>query len=207
MRDSVNPFNVPADTPIVAGYVNGHYAWSQAGWDRFPGAYRHAGIDVFGTAPHVAGILDVEKFDATPAIAVEWVKARAAIHPSYPPVIYCDRSTMPTVIKTQKDAGHILGKDYKLWIATLDGTQKLDDMTGVIAIQYKDFGGYDESIVYDDAWHEAPQPVKPPTPTPTPTPILTEQEIQAFATVIEPVIWNAIAVKLKKVFEDAVSGL
>lgn len=203
MRDSVNAFNIPVDTPIVAGYVNGHYAWNQASWDRFPGAYRHAGIDVFGTAPHVAGILDIEQYDATPAIAVEWVKARNAIHPSYPPVLYVNRSNRDTVVKMQESAGHVLGKDFKLWVATLDGTEHLSDMNGVVAIQYKDTGGYDESIVFDDKWHEAPQPVKPPVPPVKPPvpPVLTEQEIQAFATVIEPVVWNAILVKLREAFK------
>jgi hypothetical protein len=61
-------------------------------------------------------------------------------------------------------------KDFRIWLATLDGTKKIHDMTGIIAVQYKrapDFkrdgtleapssfitaGHYDESIVYDGAW-------------------------------------------------------
>ena len=196
MRDSTNANNIPTDTPIVAGYVNGHYAWSQAWWDRFPGVWRHAGIDVFGTAPHVAGVLDIEQYDATPAIAVEWVKARNAIHPGYPPVLYVNRDNRSEVERLQRDAGHVLGKDYKLWVATLDGTQHLSDMNGVVAIQYRDFGGYDESIVFDDAWHAAPAPVKPPVKPPVTDPDITEAQVRAWARA-----------EIKAVLENAMHGL
>lgn len=212
MYDSVNANNIPTDIPLVAGYVNGQFQWPQSWWDRFPGHYRHVGIDVFGTAPTIASVLDVEQFDATPQISVEWVKARNATKPEYPPVLYVNRSNLDTVVSLNSKAGHVLGRDYMVWVATLDGTKELPNMHGVVAVQYHDAGGYDQSVVYDDAWHAAPAPVKPPTPpvvTPPkpPAPVLTEQEIQAFATVIEPVVWNAIAVKLKKVFGDAVSEL
>lgn len=209
MRDSVNPYNVPENgTDLAAGYVNGRYAWTQAGWDRFPGEHRVT-IDVFGTAPHSAEVLDIENFDATPAIAVEWVKARNALKPSYPPVLYVNRSNREQVISLQRSGGHALGKDYKLWVATLDGTDALPDMTGVVAIQVRDYGSYDQSIVFDDTWHEAPKPpVKPPVPPVkppvTPPPLtLTEQEIQAFATVITPVVLNEVKVKLLAAFQEA----
>ena len=63
-------------------------------------------------------------------------------------------------------------RDFRLWIATLDGTETVHDMTGVTAVQHKraprehadgtlaeppsdsvTAGHYDESIVYDDHWH------------------------------------------------------
>jgi hypothetical protein len=40
-------------------------------------------------------------------------------------------------------AGLEIVRDFRTWIATLDGTQRVHDMTGVT----------DESIVYDDNWH------------------------------------------------------
>jgi len=54
-------------------------------------------------------------------------------------------------------AGLHVVKDFRLWVATLDGTRRLQNMTGVMAVQYADEGitggHYDESIVYDDDWH------------------------------------------------------
>jgi hypothetical protein len=49
-------------------------------------------------------------------------------------------------------------RDFRLWVATLDGTKTLPDMTGVTAVQWKPAtansgpGHYDESAVYDDTW-------------------------------------------------------
>ncbi len=72
------------------------------------------------------------------------------------------------------EAGLHIVKDFRLWIATLDGTQAVHDMTGVTAVQYKRArkrkpdgtwaeapsdsvteGHFDESLVYDDDWHRA----------------------------------------------------
>src|SRR5207248_2474295 len=53
-------------------------------------------------------------------------------------------------------AGMHVMRDFRLWPATLDGTRKLADMTGVTAVQARGEaqtgGHYDESDVYDDAW-------------------------------------------------------
>jgi hypothetical protein len=69
-------------------------------------------------------------------------------------------------------AGLEIVRDFRIWIATLDGTKRVHDMTGVTAVQYKrapkedahgnplespsdsvTSGHFDESIVYDDNWH------------------------------------------------------
>jgi hypothetical protein len=48
-----------------------------------------------------------------------------------------------------------------LWIASLVGTKTVPDMSGVTAVQWAGAaitgGNWDESVVYDDAWH-APAP-------------------------------------------------
>src|ERR1043165_8928837 len=66
-------------------------------------------------------------------------------------------------------AGHHIGRAFRPWVATLDGTKKIADMTGVTAVQYagetQTGGHYDESIVYDPAW-KAPAPPPPPPPGP-----------------------------------------
>jgi hypothetical protein len=157
MRDSTAAADIPHHgLDLVAGYANGRYAWSDADWQRFPGI-GHVYIDVNGSDAHGAGVLDVEPFDATTTQAVAWVKARLALKPSYPPVIYCNRATLTPLFNAMNAAGLRVVHDFRLWVATLDGTKSLPDMTGVTAVQWAGEGltggHYDESVVYDDAWH------------------------------------------------------
>jgi len=171
MRDSTTPADIPvAGTQLVAGYANGIYQWTPDGYARFPGI-PHVYIDVNGTDPAGAGVLDIEQGDASIATAVSWVKARTALKPgAYPPIIYCDRSNMGLLTEAMTAAGLHIVKDYRLWVATLDGTAVLPDMLGVTAVQCKGEkmtgGHYDESIVYDDTWHAPAPPPPPPPPAP-----------------------------------------
>jgi hypothetical protein len=178
MRDSTTPTDIPVQgTDIVAGYANGSFKWSKEGYDRFPGI-PHAHIDVNGTDPHGAGILDVEPRCADVPTAVTWAQQRKAAFPDhYAPVIYCNRDTLTSLFNAMNEAGLHIVRDFRLWIATLDGTKAVHDMTGVTAVQYKrarkqapdgafleppsesvTTGHYDESLVYDDDWHRAAHP-------------------------------------------------
>jgi hypothetical protein len=157
MRDSTNAADIPTrGTDIAAGYENGAFAWSEADFNRFTHA-AHAHIDVNGTAPGAAGVLDVETGDATVATAVTWVKARNKLHPGAYAVIYCNRSTLTPLFNAMGAAKLEVVRDFHLWISTLDGTKTVHDMTGVVAVQYageaETGGHFDESIVYDDNWH------------------------------------------------------
>jgi hypothetical protein len=169
MRDSTTAADIPVHgTELVAGYGNGAYAWTAADWARFPDA-RHVAIDVNGSDPGGCGVLDVETGDATVAEAVTWVHRRTAAAPgSYVPVIYCNRSTLTPLFNAMNAAGLKIVTHFRLWVATLDGIEILADMTGVTAVQARGAnltgGHYDESIVYDDAWH--PGPAAPPPPPP-----------------------------------------
>jgi hypothetical protein len=160
MRDSTTPTDIPIHgTDLVAGYSNGNFKWSKAGFARFPGI-PHVHIDVNGTNPAGAGVLDCEPGDCDVPEAVIWAKARKAAHPEgYPPVIYCNRSTLTPLFNAMNVAGLHIVKDFRLWIATLDGTKTVPDMTGVTAVQYAGEsitgGHFDESIVHDDNWHRA----------------------------------------------------
>jgi hypothetical protein len=170
MRDSTKAADVPnVGTDIAAGYVNGTFAWTTAEFNHFP---VHATIDVNGT--HIeADILDVEAGDASVATAVHWVKTKHIAHPHihYPPIIYCNRATLMPLFNAMVAAGLHVGKDFRLWIATLDGTKTVADMTGVTAVQYagqlQTKHHYDESIVYDNAW-------KTKSPPPTKTALLVQ---------------------------------
>lgn len=152
---------------MVAGYANGLYAWTAADWARFPNQ-AHVTIDVRGTDIG-ADVLDVESGDATPADSVTWVRNKLLQKPGYPPVLYVNRSNITQVFNAQNAAGHQVGRDFRLWIATLDGTKSVPDMTGVTAIQYASAAmtktNVDLSIVVDGAWKAT---AKPPVPTPPP---------------------------------------
>jgi hypothetical protein len=169
MRDSDRPAAIPIrGTDIAAGYLTGPGTWSAQDFKRFRRIER-ARIDCRGTVPGRADILDVEGGCSEVSRAASWVKERQAAFPgAYPPVIYCNRDTLTRVLPAMRAAGLRRVKDYRLWIATLDGTKRLPDMRGVIAVQYKHApdpvlgmipgpattpAHYDESVVFDDNWH------------------------------------------------------
>lgn len=168
-RDSTTAADIPTHgLDVVMGYGNGAYAWKAADWARF--TCPHVRIDVNGSDPGGCGVLDVETGDATVAGAVTWVKARHQLHPGNYAVIYCNRSTLTPLFNAMAAAGLKVGSGFHLWIATLDGvTKTVPDMTGVVAVQWAGQahtgGHYDESIVYDAAWH-APTPAPAPAPPP-----------------------------------------
>jgi hypothetical protein len=166
MRDSTSPADIPADgTQLVAGYGNGQYAWDAAGWDRWQHIPR-ASIDVTGDQ-WWRDVLDIEPGDAGIATAVRWVATKWQHRIIYPPVLYVNRSELTPLFNALAAANFRVADHFRLWVATLDGTDRLDDMTGVTAVQHKSAaltgGHYDESIVYDDAW-------MPGMPAPTPRP-------------------------------------
>jgi hypothetical protein len=166
MRDSTSSTDIPVlGTALVAGYVNGLYAWNAAEWARFPGA-AHVTIDVNGSDPRAA-VLDVENGDATVSTAVTWVKARQKLGVANP-VIYCNRSGLTPLYNAMLSVGLKPGHGFRVWLATLDGTKTVADMTGVVAVQYAGQsltgGHYDESIVYDATWFAATPPSPPPPP-------------------------------------------
>lgn len=120
-------------------------------------------IDVAAVHPE-ADVLDIEVGDATPASAPAWVIAHNKVRPDYPAILYCNRSTIHAVANALAAAGLTVIKDYRWWIATLDGTQTVADMTGVTAVQAWGASSFpnniDLSVVYDDNWKKAtPVPV------------------------------------------------
>ena len=160
MYDSVSAGKIPADAEMVAGYVSGKYAWSSADWNRFPKA-SHVSIDVFGVVVG-ADVLDVETGDATPAKAVAWIQERKKRGLGVG-VIYCNRSNITAIFNAMAAAKLEVVRDFKTWIATLDGTKTVHDMTGVVAVQYENTPGWDASVVYDDSWKptvKAPEVLK-----------------------------------------------
>lgn len=114
MLDSVNSVALPP-APAYAAYVNGHYANYTTVVNKHPYC-RVLGIDVLGTSPHSASILDFEPGDvqSIPNM-VQWCRDRNAFRPGTA-TVYCDRSELPDV-----DAG-LSGQIAQVWLATLDGS-------------------------------------------------------------------------------------
>lgn len=188
MADSITTADLPSTTVVPgtnktvtvgweAGYVNGHWQNANDNVKRFGSSKRLVTIDTNGNAPS-ADVLDVENGDATPETSAWWIKHRIAggFNEEYPGVIYCNRSKLTAVFNAQEAMGHKVGRDFRTWIATLDGTKEVHDMTGVTAVQVwpahgepgpATSGHFDLSIVYDTAWKAPTAPVTPPVKPPT----------------------------------------
>jgi hypothetical protein len=197
-RDSTTLADIPvAGTQLVMVYANGLYrVLLQDVVAHFGPSMPVVWIDVNGSDVY-ADVLDVETGDATPAGAVVWVKAKLLTKPVYPPVIYCNRATLTPLFNAMGAAGLHVGTHFRLWVATLDGTRTVPDMTGVTAVQYagepQTGHHYDESIVYDDAWKAAapapkPAPAPAPKPAPVPVPVLNGVLVQLPAGVSRVVL-------------------
>lgn len=151
MRDSTNPNFIPyAGTDIAAGYIDGPFADETQLRRRFPHIPTIL-IDVNGSQP-AAHVRDWETGDKAGNLST-WVAEHNDATGVKDAVVYCNRSTIQEV--RNLTGSHILGKDYFLWIATLDGTLFTPQMyPGVLACQDKGSPpnpGYDESVVWPTA--------------------------------------------------------
>jgi hypothetical protein len=152
MYDAVEWQKIPADAQMVAGYVDGRFAWPEEAWKRFPHAV-HVHISVVPPGdPVTAGVLDVESGAASVSDARPFVEARRA-H-DHPAVIYASRSIIPQIRKACR------GLNFGLWVADWTGKpHRLMNMRRVVAVQWH--GGpnldFDTSEVFDDSWHGKPK--------------------------------------------------
>jgi hypothetical protein len=122
-------------------------------------------IDVTGAAP-AADVRDWETGDKGGSLE-QWVKDHNHVSGRKDAVVYCNRSTIAEV--RQLTGTQVLGTDYFLWVATLDGTVfGPGQYPGVIANQVKGAqltgGDWDMSIVFDAAFWQPVVPPKPPVP-------------------------------------------
>jgi hypothetical protein len=139
MLDAVNAKNIPVDTPIVGGYINGRYRWSEADWERFPNSklIRIAVYIPGQTPPNDGDVLDVEAGDAPTRGAQEaidwWVPRRQEA--GIVPTEYTSKSTLHYVARG--------GCDY--WLAEYTHENHL--IEGSCATQWDSYEdlGYDIS--------------------------------------------------------------
>lgn len=92
MYDSTNPSAIPATAPIVAGYIDGIYAWSAHDWARFPNA-QHVTITVTGEPG--AMVADCESGDLSAQGAESW--AMNELRDNRSPTIYSSISGRPAI--------------------------------------------------------------------------------------------------------------
>jgi len=118
---------------LIAAYADGKYAYTAAQVAVHRG---HFMISVYGdpAAARYARCLDIERYDATPSDAPAFVQARLN-HGHHDALLYVNRGNEQAVVDACTREGLHLGIHYHLWVATLDGTWHLPDMTGVAAIQ------------------------------------------------------------------------
>jgi hypothetical protein len=168
MGDSSTFGDVPRqDVDIVAVYIDGRFGVPGEGKleQLYPHSrYGHCWIDVNGTHPE-ADVRDWETGDKSGSLE-QWVINHNKAHGKNNAVIYCNRATIPEVRRLT--GNQILGKQYFLFIATLDGTEYRAH--GVIACQNKGEmqtgGHYDSSRVYDDRFWQKTGKDKPKPPPP-----------------------------------------
>lgn len=143
--DSTTAADIPANAPMVAGYVDGIYRWSAADWARFPNAVKvRIAVNWTTNDGHVG---DVEQGDMTPTTALSWVRMRR--RNGVDPTLYCTAGTMSAIAQVFDGAGE---PEPHYWIATLDGS--IFPIGGsVVACQYQGQAQtgahYDRSLVAD----------------------------------------------------------
>lgn len=96
---AANAFNIPEDTPIVAGYDTGPGVdWPTGLWARFPNSGQvHIEQDPAAASPLQTGrrVLDVEKWAATIGDVAKWVRTRMDAGPAYEwSTLYADDNYM-----------------------------------------------------------------------------------------------------------------
>jgi len=160
MYDAIEALNLPVGGDLYAGYIGGSWPDASAIAQRFP---TKTVVRIAVQADENDGVvLDVEKGDATPAQAVDWVLHRRAAHVD--PTVYCNTSTWPAVVAAFQ--ARKVGLPH-WWAAAYvnDPSKRPTSLpAGAIALQWYDFGRYDASIVAD-YWPGVDPAPKPPAPT------------------------------------------
>jgi hypothetical protein len=156
MYDSTTPNAIPGDAEMVAGYVDGRYAWSPLDWGRFPHAFK-VRIAVFHTTDD-GDALDVERGCSETWCCPGWAKMRRQSGLAVP-TFYCrptrtwaDPYNQAAVIDALT-AGGVDPRSVAWWLADYTGTPHMPP--GAVACQYANdtlLGkSYDLSVVSQTA--------------------------------------------------------
>lgn len=152
-RDSVTAADIPLDNlACVMGYADGLYQWTPEAWARFPAPIVKLSIAVHPDAQ--ADILDVETGDATPGDVPGWCD-RFSRPGRRAPTVYCNLGNWTACVSA---AG---ARPVDWWIAdyTTEDPTKVARIGYAVAVQHWDFGGYDQSVIFDPLWLGTPAEV------------------------------------------------
>lgn len=160
MYDSVDPSQIPASAPAVAGYVGGAWPDYSAEVRRWPHAH-HLSIAV--NASEDAECLDVENGDATPDEVPAWFdrQERRGVHR---PCLYASISAVPTIVDVMTKHG-VPRSRYRVWAAHYTYEPHIEP--GCDATQWTDKAlgrNLDESLCSDTFFDGMPQPSKSVVP-------------------------------------------
>jgi hypothetical protein len=153
MYDSVTAGDIPTSAQVVAGYIDGDYAWSADDWKRFPDADK---VLITVTGSLTANVADVENGDMDPSQALKWIEDKQR-EGKRGCTIYCTLASLEAVW------GACRGHAYYIWVA--DWTDSPHTVAGTVATQYQNFGdSYDLSMVYSQEWLDAVTSANDPWP-------------------------------------------
>lgn len=154
-RDSVTPSAIPLHGLDGAiGYANGRFVWDASDDARFRRAgLQVAHVDVNGTAPHLAAIVDCETGDVGPAQVPGWLRERNAFRPG-DACTYCNLETLPAVLA----ATSRITFEWWLWLAHFTGKPHIPHVSlppnvKIMGCQFLSTETYDESCIVADDWH------------------------------------------------------
>lgn len=142
MYDAITPANIPANAQMVAGYVNGRWPSYAEAKASFPHA---VAVSIAVNIHADAQVLDVEKFDATPAESVGWCIRQRSL--GRVPTVYMAAGDAWTQVRQAFQARGVAEPLY--WVANWSDGPEIPP--GAIAVQYanNEAAGYDVSLVSD----------------------------------------------------------
>ena len=153
--DTVSPQYLMPSSRAYAGviaYANGAYAWPQDQVDAFHKAGKRIHkYDVNGRAVQLADVLDVERYDASPADAPAWVDERWETHSTA--AVYCSLSNVPAV------TGELGARPCYLIVADWTGVPHIPDLKlppriVLAGVQFATNNFYDSVAIYSRPWLE-----------------------------------------------------
>lgn len=157
-RDTVSPELLALPDPTYDGvfyYVNGGIsAWPHEQVQRFRSAGKrlHA-IDVNGSAPELADVLDVESGDATVAQVPEWTQKRWASHSTA--AVYCSLSKVPAVVSVLDGLpSYLIVADWLPSAQPHIPRLVLPSNIVLAGVQYASHTNYDLTAIYSRPWLE-----------------------------------------------------
>lgn len=165
MYDSTSAADIPRGALMVAGYVDGLYAWSDADWALHSKATQ-VRITV-GSGTLEADVADVERYDYTTDTGAAWA-ARKIKRDGYAG-LYFSASLWPQV-KASLEKYKVPLPQVQTWVADWNGSATV--ASGQMAHQYADsamVGHHYDLSVAQDYWPGVdPPPVvtQPPPPSP-----------------------------------------